>query len=270
MVRGISPAVVLAVVAGCPASSGEQGSGAEIETPIAARGSGDSFSAKLAADLTPMGYVPSPPTAPSAPVAGSASGSGDTAGSAPTAGSAGPPLTPAMPAPTAGSAGPAPPPPPPTPGSAAPSAMVPPAAGSAAPVRTSAEVAAIKLSMLPNWRRDSQAAGTISLSVDGATTFTFNYGYDDPRAPADREQYKSYLTSSKLLTVTTERQRGSAMYYEGTDREGRAAFRFLVIYGGKRLVCYGPLYKDAAHSAYSDIRDQVVIQAKQICETLQL
>ena len=41
----------------------------------------------------------------------------------------------------------------------------------------------------------------------------------------------------------------------------------VVIYGGKKLICYGSLYKD---SGLGDLRDQTVIQAKQICETLTL
>ncbi|MGE0867793.1 MAG: hypothetical protein AB7P03_04465 [Kofleriaceae bacterium] len=271
-------ALAISAMAGCPASGGDQTAGIDVgEAAASIRGSGDSFSAKLAADLAPMGYVPSAPAPVATPPAPTSAGSASTsAGSASTgAGSAIPPapgsaapLTPATPSapPSTPAAASATTGTPASPGSAAPTAPPPP---SPTP-RTPAEVAAIKLSLAPNWKRDVQAPGTISLSVEGATTFTFNYGYDDPRAPADREQYKAFLDSSKLLAVTAERQRGSAVYYEGTDREGRAAFRFLVIYGGKRLVCYGPLYRDAAHNVYGDIRDQVVIQAKQICETLQL
>ena len=44
----------------------------------------------------------------------------------------------------------------------------------------------------------------------------------------------------------------------------------LVTYGGKRLVCYGSLYKDADSNRLGDDRDQTLIQAKQICETLAL
>ena len=140
-----------------------------------------------------------------------------------------------------------------------------------APVVLTAELKAIQLSLLPNWKRDVEEAGTISLFVDvqskGETSvFKFHYGYDDPRAPMDREAYKKFLTDSKILTVALDRQRGAAWYIEGTDASG-PAFRVVVTYGGKRLVCYGSLYKG---SGFGDIRDEVIIQAKKICETIQL
>ncbi len=128
------------------------------------------------------------------------------------------------------------------------------------------------MSLLPNWKRDEGEAASISLVVDvqsrGETqVFRFSYGYDDVRAPTDRDAYKKFLGDTKILAVTGDRQRGAAWYLEGTDSAGRAAFRILVTYGGKRLVCYGPLYKD---SPFGDIRDEVIIQAKKICETIQL
>ena len=43
-----------------------------------------------------------------------------------------------------------------------------------------------------------------------------------------------------------------------------------MLYGGKHLICYGSLYKDAESSKLGDDRDQTLIQAKQICETLAL
>jgi len=43
-----------------------------------------------------------------------------------------------------------------------------------------------------------------------------------------------------------------------------------VIYSGKKLICGGSLYKDAASNQLGDIRDKTLIQAKEICETLQL
>ena len=134
-----------------------------------------------------------------------------------------------------------------------------------------AELKAIKLSLLPNWKRDVDEAGTISLFVDvqskdETAVFKFYYGYDDARAPVDRDAYKKFLGESKILTVGADRQRGAAWYLEGTDASG-PAFRVLVTYGGKRLVCFGSLYKG---SGFGDIRDEVVIQAKKICETIQL
>jgi hypothetical protein len=133
------------------------------------------------------------------------------------------------------------------------------------------ELAAIKLNMEPNWDRDLVEAGTISLvEKRSGKTFTFRYGFDDPRAPVDREQYKKFLEDQKLLKVTLDRQRGAAWYLEGTDGNGAPAFRYLVNYGGKKLICGGSLYKDAESSKLGDIRDRLVIQAKQICESLSL
>jgi hypothetical protein len=144
------------------------------------------------------------------------------------------------------------------------------------PVKLSAELAAIKLSLLPNWDRDVDAAGTFQYVVrikgsQATKTFSFHYGYEDSRAPADRDQYKKYLQDAKvLLGDIKDRQRGAAWFLEGTDASGLPAFRYLVLYGGKRLICYGSLYKDGDSSRLGDDRDQTVIQAKQICETLAL
>ena len=144
------------------------------------------------------------------------------------------------------------------------------------PVKVSADLAAIKLSLLPNWDRDVDAAGTFQYVVrikgtQSTKKFLFRYGYDDPKAPTDREQYKKYLQDSKaLMGEIKDRQRGSAWFLEGTDASGLPAFRYMVLYGGKRLICYGSLYKDADANRLGDDRDQTVIQAKQICETLAL
>jgi hypothetical protein len=125
--------------------------------------------------------------------------------------------------------------------------------------------------MEPNWDRDIGEAGTISLVVRGsAKPFSFAYGYDDPKAPADRDQYKKWLGDQRLLSVTLDRQRGAAWYLEGTDGNGAPAFRYLVNYGGKKLICGGVLYKDAESNKLGDIRDRVIIQAKQICESMSL
>jgi len=144
------------------------------------------------------------------------------------------------------------------------------------PVRVSAELASIKLSLLPNWDRDVDEAGTFQYVVrikgtQATKTFTFRYGFDDPRAPVDRDQYKKFLRDTKILTgEIKDRQRGAAWFLEGVDATGLPAFRFVVLYGGKRLVCYGSAYKDADSNRLGDDRDQTVIQAKQICETLAL
>jgi len=162
------------------------------------------------------------------------------------------------------------------PGAPEPEPVRPPVALPRGPVKVSGDLAAIKLSLLPNWDRDIGEAGTFQYVVrikgtQGTKTFSFHYGYEDPRAPADREQYKKYLQDSRsLVGEIKERQRGSAWYLEGSDAAGAPAFRYVVLYGGKRLICYGSLYKDAESNRLGDDRDQTLIQAKQICETLAL
>jgi hypothetical protein len=146
---------------------------------------------------------------------------------------------------------------------------------SAKKVAVPADLAAIKFGMLPNWERDVQDAGTISLAVKipgrgTSAVFVFRYGYEDPSAPAEREAYKKWLTEKRLLAVRQDRQSSSAWYLEGSDSSGRPAFRFVVNWGGKRLICYGSLYRDAESNQLGDLRDQTVIQAKQICETISL
>jgi hypothetical protein len=144
------------------------------------------------------------------------------------------------------------------------------------PVRVSADLAAIKLSLLPNWDRDIGTAGTFQYVVrvkgtQSTKTFSFHYGYDDPKAPSDRDQYKKYLQDTgALVGEIKDRQRGSAWLLEGTDATGAPSFRYVVLYGGKRLICYGSMYRDADSNRLGDDRDQTVIQAKQICESLSL
>jgi hypothetical protein len=156
------------------------------------------------------------------------------------------------------------------------SASAPPPTPSADAIKVPTDLAAIKISLLPNWDRDVGEPGTFQYVVrikgtQSAKTFLFRYGYDDPRAPTDRDQYKKYLQDSKLLLgEIKDRQRGSAWFLEGTDTSGLPAFRYVVLYGGKHLICYGSLYKDAESNRLGDDRDQTVIQAKQICETLAL
>ncbi|HEY4238421.1 MAG TPA: hypothetical protein VGM88_01325 [Kofleriaceae bacterium] len=137
------------------------------------------------------------------------------------------------------------------------------------------DIAAIKLALMPNWDRDVEGPGTISFVVkvpnsDATKTFVFQYGYDDPKAPTDRDAYKKWLADQSILKPTLDRQRGAAWYLEGVDGTGAPAFRYQVLYGGKHLVCGGLLYKDAASNPLGDIRDQSIIQAKQICESLAL
>ncbi len=143
------------------------------------------------------------------------------------------------------------------------------------PVKLTPELAAIKFELLPNWLRDDAAPATFSLVLNvpktgDKKTFTFHYGYDLPNAPTDREQYKKLLADQHLLAVTLDRQRGGAWYLEGTDASGDRAFRFVVKWGDKRIVCYGSAYHDAEHDPLGDLRDEVVVQAKKICESMSL
>jgi hypothetical protein len=143
------------------------------------------------------------------------------------------------------------------------------------PVKLTPELAAIKFELLPNWLRDDVAPATFSLVLNipktgDRKTFTFHYGYDLPNAPVDREQYKKLLGDQRVLAVTLDRQRGGAWYLEGTDASGSRAFRFVVKWGDKRIVCYGSAYHDAEHDPLGDLRDEVVVQAKKICESMSL
>jgi hypothetical protein len=144
-------------------------------------------------------------------------------------------------------------------------------------VKPSAELAAIKLSLSPNWDRDVGEAGTISLVVkvpggkpDETRVFSFRYGYEDAKAPAERDAYKKWLNDNKLLNATLDRQRGAAWYLEGLDGTGAPAFRIIVNYGGRKLICGGSLYKDVSSNQLGDIRDKTIIQAKEICESVAL
>ena len=137
------------------------------------------------------------------------------------------------------------------------------------------ELAAIKFGMLPNWERDVQDAGTLSLAVkipgrDERAVFVFRYGYEDASAPADRDAYKKWLGDKGRLTVRQDRQAGAAWFLEGNDGRGNPAFRVVVTWGDRRLICHGSLYRDAASNRLGDLRDQTIIQAKQICETISL
>lgn len=143
-------------------------------------------------------------------------------------------------------------------------------AANRAHVNPGAELAAIKFDLEPNWDRDYGEAGTFSLVVKVPTTeeqrvFSVRYGYEDQTAPVDCDQYRKFLEDKKVMTPTLNRQRGGACYVESAT-----TFRYLVNYGGKRLMCGGSLYKDAASAALGDLRDKVLMQAKKICETLAL
>ena len=100
--------------------------------------------------------------------------------------------------------------------------------------------------------------------------FSVRYGYEDPAAPLDCDGYKKFLEDRGAMKVSLNRQRGAACYIEGTDKGGMLAYRFLLTYGGKRLMCHGSLYKDGTSAALGDLRDKVLMQAKKICESLAL
>lgn len=137
-------------------------------------------------------------------------------------------------------------------------------------VKPPAALAAIKLDLEPNWERDVGEAGTFSLVLKVPNTsetrvFSVRYGYEDDAAPVDCDQYRKFLADKKVMEPTLNRQRSGACYVEGKN-----AYRYLVSYGGKRLLCEGSLYKDAASASLGDLRDKVLMQAKKICETLAL
>jgi len=304
MIRALVVGAVLC--AACNSDSASTDETLATPSPRPKKGSGGGFTASLSADLAKDGpgsgaRTAGTATGDSSATSGSAAGAGSAVGAgsapsgsaAPGAGSATPGAGSATPAagtgsgsakavtPTPGAGSGSAKAVTPTPGAGSGSAKaVTPAAGTTAgsaaaprpPVVLTPELKAIQLSLLPNWKRDDGEAATISLFVDvqsrGETAvFRFHYGYDDPRAPADRDAYKKFLGDAKILSVAADRQRGAAWYLEGADATGRPAFRIVVTYGGKRLVCYGSLYKD---SPFGDIRDEVIIQAKKICETIQL
>lgn len=144
----------------------------------------------------------------------------------------------------------------------------PPAIKGRAYVKPPPELAAIKLDLEPNWERDVGEAGTFSLVLKVPNTsetrvFSVRYGYEDDDAPVDCDQYRKFLVEKNKMEPTLNRQRSGTCYIESKN-----AFRYLVVYGGKRLLCEGSLYKDAA--SLGDLRDKVLMQAKKICETLAL
>lgn len=287
--------LALLVAASCKRGAEPKAEVSEETRPGPERGSAGGFSASLSADLEVRG-----PTKPAgsndffSEGSGSGSETADKAGSAdPKSGSADTKVATNDTKPATGSAAPQP-----ATGSAdakpeskpATGSATDPKAGSAAkpvekpeidmtpvtppkpPVAMTPELKAIKLSLLPNWKRDVAEPATISLDVevqskDVKETFKFSYGYEDPKAPTDREAFKKYLADAKILTVITDRQRGAAWYLEGNDGRGQTAFRLIVTWGGKRLYCGGSSYKQ---NDLGDIRDEVVVQAKKICETVAL
>jgi hypothetical protein len=143
-------------------------------------------------------------------------------------------------------------------------------------VKVPPELAAIQLKLAPKWDRDIDEAGTVVRTIDAVShevAFVFHYGYDDPSAPKDRDAYMKFLADKKLLLPANpekpllNRQRGATWYLEGVDGNGAPAFRYVVLYGDKHLICGGPLYKD---TGLGDLRDEVMVQAKAICESISM
>jgi hypothetical protein len=267
--------LALLLIAACSKSGGGGGTGsaAPAAPGSAAPRKGGGFSASLSAELSKEGSgsaaaAGSAGSAVAAAPVGSNAGSNAVAMAKPADTKASPTNpTPTNPAPTTPS------PTKPTP--AAPSNPSPAATASRTPVKPPPEIAAIKMDLEPNWFRDLGEAATISFVLDVPNTgqtklFAFHYGYDPASAPADRDAYKKWLADQKILNVTLDRQRGAAWYLEGTDGNGAPAFRYRITYGGKQLICYGSLYKDAASNPLGDLRDKVVMAGKKICETLTL
>jgi hypothetical protein len=283
-------ALVVLALAACSKDSGGTGSGSGATVASASGSAGSAakkggFAASLSAEMAKEGSGSAGITGPvglagsAAALAGSATtvaaGSSTTTSISPSAGTnagsnrtnAGSnQMTKATPPATGSNAGavavapPSPPRPPPV---------------TRAPAQVPADLAAIKMDLEPNWDRDLGEAGTISFTLkvpnsNDTRLFSFHYGYDPAGAPNDRDQYMTWLGDQKLLAVTLNRQRGAAWYLEGTDGNGAPAFRYLVMYGGKHLVCWGTLYKDAASNPLGDLRDKVVMAAKKICETMTL
>ncbi|MGN6104546.1 MAG: hypothetical protein ACTHU0_05555 [Kofleriaceae bacterium] len=144
-----------------------------------------------------------------------------------------------------------------------------------APVSVPPEIAAIQFALGASWERDVYAPATLSFAAklpgrSESALFVFRYGYEDASAPLDRDAYKKWLADNKVLAVRQDRQAGAAWYLEGTDGSGVPSFRVVVKWGGRLLVCYGSLYKDAESTKLGDLRDQTIIQAKQICESVAL
>lgn len=273
-----SLALAALLLLACDQQGGGTGSGSGVAARQSEsgtrRGSAGGFSSTLSAELTKQGVEPAAvagaPAPKPAPAAGSAAGSAAPTTTAPTpaVGSAAPtaaandkPATAANDKPATTTTEPA---------GKAPA----PVSDSRIPVKPPADIAAIKFDLEPNWDRDLGEAGTFSLLVKvnpaGDTrVFSFRYGYEDQAAPVDCDSYRKFLEEKKTMTVTLNRQRGAACYIEG-NQGGAVVFRYLLTYGGKRLMCSGSLYKDPASTALGDLRDKVLMQAKKICETLAL
>jgi hypothetical protein len=164
-------------------------------------------------------------------------------------------------------------------GTTAPTAPTPTPEVTPAPVGTTggaaglpAELAAVKLTLNEGWTRDAVGPGTFSFFAPGEggknIRFVFRYAYEDATAPTQRDPYIQWLASTKAMNVTVNRQRGAAWFLEGTDGAGVPSFRYVITYGGRLLTCGGSLYKQGAAAGLRDLRDELIMQAKRICESI--
>lgn len=251
---------------------------------------GAGFSAALRADLAKATGIPAPAVA-AAPAAGDKNGDKPAAvapetgagkpaeGDKPAAQATGDkPVTVAV-APETGAGKPAAGGDKPAAGTTAPIAPTPTPEVTPAPVGTTggaaglpAELAAVKLTLNEGWTRDAVGPGTFSFFAPGEggknIRFVFRYAYEDATAPTQRDPYIQWLASTKAMNVTVNRQRGAAWFLEGTDGAGVSSFRYVITYGGRLLTCGGSLYKQGAAAGLRDLRDEIIMQAKRICESI--
>ncbi len=296
----LGSALALACLVGAWGACQSEGAGGALDQADVGPVIGAGFSASLRADLSKATGMPMTAPAPAvvanggapAPAAGAKNaGAPEPApatGGAQVASST--PETPANPAAAknAGAAEPAPanptgaknagaPAPAPAAVALAPAPMTAPAATPTAGVATGAltpELAAVKLTLNEGWTRDSVGPGTFSFFAPGEggknIRFVFQYGYEDATAPTQREPYKQWLGNTKGLTINVDRQRGAAWFLEGVDTESNATFRYVITYGGRLLTCGGSLYKTGPAAALRDLRDEIIMQAKRICESMDI
>lgn len=241
-----------------------------------AKAGGPPLDAKAAAAAAAAAHPADAPAAGGKPVAGASAPTGGTATAAPA------PAPQAKAAPSGGQPTAAPQPTEVQPAGAQPAAQPagaqpatapqPAGAQSAAGQPVPVELSAVKLTLPEGWVRDQVAPGTFSFVVPGEggknVRFLFRYAYEDATAPLEREAYKEWLGHKKLMKVNVDRQRGAAWFLEGIEPSGEAGFRYVITYGGRLLSCGGSLYKQGAAAGLRDVRDEIVLQAKRICESL--
>jgi hypothetical protein len=248
---------------------------------------GAGFSAALRADLAKATGIPAPvavaaggATAPKTPATAgdkpavvAVAGTNDKPGDKPAGGDKGAAPVGDKPGTPVGATAPVTPTPTPTPATEAGSPKLIGTTG-VATAGLSAELASVKLTLNEGWARDSVGPGTFSFFAPGDggknIRFVFHYAYEAATAPTQRAPYIQWLASTKAMNVTVDRQRGAAWFLEGTDGEGVPSFRYVITYGGRLLTCGGSLYKQGPAAGLRDLRDEIIMQAKRICESMDL